>query len=474
MKENNRFKINCQKKQSKRKTAIFLPPDIPYDFDGQNMTPYGGLLPLSALINKLEFGELCERKISFTRIPISMSPKKFIIAMIMALYIGYDRLNHMQYIRKDPMIAGLLGVNNLPVQSTFHRFLKSLDADAETGLKDVNKEMLRRAWLVGHVAPKVITIDTDTTINTVYGEQEKAFIRYNPKNPGKKSYMPVMSFIAETGECLCGYNRSGEKMKGKEVADYIRRFPVIIPKYNMKLRCRCDAGFYSWEAVEAFEEIKSEFIMVAQKTPRLQEKLQFSGLRWMDQKDTDGVADFMYQPIGWNKAFRYLAVRYENIDEDESDSPSLFKGKKYRYRVFVTNMKGTVWKLVEHYDGRAGCENLIKEAMHDVGMSAVPSADFTTNSIYFQLGILAYNFNRWIQILSIDESEQYQKTRLMTQRLTMVFIAAKIVKHAGRVRLSYSNGYEHRDCFKRLLSRILCIERVNGCFIPVVLSPQFV
>lgn len=437
------------------------------------MTPYGGLLPLSALMDRLEFKDLCERKIRLDRIPFSMSPGDFIIAMVMSQYVGYDRLNHMKYIRRDPMITGILKVGSLPVQSTFHRFLMSLLPETEPGLADVNREMMRRTWLVGNVVPDAITIDTDTTVNTVYGDQEEACLGYNPKNPGKRSYMPVMSFIAETGECLSGYNRSGAKMSGKEVAEHIRKFPAILPRHNMKLRCRCDAGFYSWEATEAFEEIKADFIMVAQKTPRLQGMLESRGLRWDDQKGTDGVTDFTYQPVGWDKAFRFIAVRYEIDEKDKPEGPGLFFGKRYRYRVFVTNMKWDAWRLVGHYDGRAGCENLIKEAMHDVGMSAVPSSDFTANGIYFQLGILAYNFNRWLQMLAVGENEEYRRARLMTQRLTMVFMATKIVKHAGRIRLSYSNGYEHKERFKNLLSRILGIERVNGCLMPVIKHPLF-
>ena len=371
------------------------------------------------------------------------------------------------------MITGILNVVSLPVQSTFHRFLMALGKDAEIGLKNINQEMMRRVWIVGNVVSKNITIDTDTTVNTVYGEQEKACKGYNPKNKGKKSYMPVMSFIAETGECLAGYNRGGQKMSGKEVAEHIRGFRGLIPKRNVNLLCRADAGFYSWEAVNAYEEIQAKFIIVAQKTPKMQGKLEFGKLKWQTQNGTDGVTEFMYQPMWWPKKCRFLAVRYEIEDDKDSDEPGLILGKKYLYRAFITNMKENPWKLIEFYDGRAGCENLIKEAMHDVGMSSVPSKDFTANCNYFQLGIIAYNFNRWLQILSLDGEEKYTRTKLETQRLTMVYIAAKIVKHAGRIRLSYSSEYEHKDRFKRLLARVLSIRRKNGCFVPVIATPQF-
>jgi hypothetical protein len=459
-------------KSQSKDNRIDLFPDTPFEFDGQNMTPYGGLLPISALMERLEFGELCEHKIRIDRVPVSMRVRQFFMAIVMSLYVGYDRLYHVKYIRKDPMILGVLKIPAMPVQSTFHRFLMSMGREAEQGIREVGWEMRRRVWSIGNIELETVTIDTDTTVNTVYGDQEGATKGYNPKNKGKRSYMPVLSFLAETGECLTAYNRSGDRMSGGEVAEHIRGFRKIFPGEGIQIRCRTDCGFYCREAVEAYEEIKAEYIMVAQKTTKLQGKLESLGLTWEEIKDTDGVTEFTYQPHGWAKRYRFLAVRYELKDKEETAQPGLMIGKRYKYRTFVTNMEGSIWKLIGFYDGRAGCENLIKEAMHDAGIRSVPSKDFAANCNFFQLGVMAYNFNRWLQILTLKKGEQYQRERLMTQRLTLVYLAAKIVKHAGCVRLSYSNGYENKDRFRLLMERILRIRKEMGRYGPVMPAPQ--
>jgi membrane carboxypeptidase/penicillin-binding protein len=36
------------------------------------------------------------------------------------------------------------------------------------------------------------TLDTDTTVHTLYGDQMGARKSYNPKNKGKKSYQPIL------------------------------------------------------------------------------------------------------------------------------------------------------------------------------------------------------------------------------------------------------------------------------------------
>ena len=44
----------------------------------------------------------------------------------------------------------------------------------------------------------VVTIDTDTTKSTRCTVSRWADADYNPKNQGKKSYQPMLTFIAET------------------------------------------------------------------------------------------------------------------------------------------------------------------------------------------------------------------------------------------------------------------------------------
>jgi hypothetical protein len=62
-----------------------------------------------------------------------------------------------------------------------------------------------RVWAAAHVGLTSITLDTDTTVHTLYGRQVGARKGYNPKNKGKKSYQPILTFIAETHEYVGGF-----------------------------------------------------------------------------------------------------------------------------------------------------------------------------------------------------------------------------------------------------------------------------
>jgi hypothetical protein len=60
-----------------------------------------------------------------------MPPCDFLPGMILAVYVGFSRLNHLQYLEREPMLLGILRVPRLPVQSTFWRFLSSLHLSVE-------------------------------------------------------------------------------------------------------------------------------------------------------------------------------------------------------------------------------------------------------------------------------------------------------------------------------------------------------
>ena len=95
----------------------------PYDFQGSNLTAYGGLLPVVTMLEKLQFRELIEQHVGIKRLTTSMPGYRFLLAMMLALYVGFSRLNHLQFLEREPMLTGILEVKELPVQSTFWRFL---------------------------------------------------------------------------------------------------------------------------------------------------------------------------------------------------------------------------------------------------------------------------------------------------------------------------------------------------------------
>ena len=448
----------------------------PFDFSGKNLTPYGGLLPVATMLEKLGFQQLVEETLVVYRIPRVMTIYQFLSGMVLALYVGFSRLNHLRFVAHDAMLTGILKVAELPPQCTFWRFLASLHLGVARQLLVVQQRMRERVWEAAHVKLSSITLDTDTTVHTLYGRQMGGRKSYNPKNRGKKSYQPILTFLADTREYIWGELRNGDRPTGQQIAHHLQNVFAALPRCVGKIFARADAGFYCWEAVQAYEKGQVSFIMVARKTSRLLTELQSAHWRPSPRTDADQQCEFWYHPEGWGKACRFIALRYPKKEEPASarEQYQLFDSSQYIYRVFVTNMKRPIDLLVWFYNQRAGAENLIKEANNDAGLAAHPSGRWATNCVHFQLAMLAYNFNCWLLLFQREETAkvaELKHTTLAIARLRFLFLAAKIWRHAGRVGISYSDQYAERGLFQRLMDRLRNIAPAESDLKPVFLTP---
>ena len=107
-----------------RKHSENLPPDqgaeapvpgplrigasTPYDFSARNLTAYGGLLPVATMLERLGFQQLVEEMLSIHRLTRAMPVYRFVLAMVLALYVGFARLNHLRFLEREPMLMGII------------------------------------------------------------------------------------------------------------------------------------------------------------------------------------------------------------------------------------------------------------------------------------------------------------------------------------------------------------------------------
>ena len=132
-------------------------------------------------------------------------------------------MNQLRFIAQDPLLTGILKVSHLPPQSTLWRFLAALHLNVALQILSVQRQMRERVWAAANGQLAVATLDTDTTVHTLYGKQMGGRKSYNPKNKGKKSYQPMLTFLAETREYIWGELHNGDRPTGKEIGDHLRR-----------------------------------------------------------------------------------------------------------------------------------------------------------------------------------------------------------------------------------------------------------
>ena len=283
----------------------------------------------------------------------------------------------------------------------------------------------------------------------------------------------MLTFIAQTREYVWGELRNGDRPTGKQAGDHLRNVCAALPPGVKQIYGRADSGFYCREAVAAYEESDARFVISARKTSRLAEELRQAEWKPSPKTDAGWECEFRYQPEGWSKSYRFVALRYEKAraEGEETEQYQLFETSQYKYRAFVTDMPDPIYFVVWFYNQRGGAENLIKEANNDAGLAAHPSGRFDVNCNHFQLAMLAYNLNCWLMLFNREpqaDATELRHTTLATSRLRFLFVAAKIWRHAGRTGVSYSDHYEEKGVFERLMDRLRRIVPRGQGYAPVM------
>ena len=94
---------------------------------------------MATILEKLGFQPLVEETLRVKRITRGLSLYQSVLAMVLALHVGFSRLHHLRFLERQPMLVGILKVGCLPPQCTFWRFLASLHLGIAQQLLEVQR-----------------------------------------------------------------------------------------------------------------------------------------------------------------------------------------------------------------------------------------------------------------------------------------------------------------------------------------------
>ena len=70
------------------------------------------------MLERLGFQQLIEETLTVKRLTRAMSMYQFVLAMVLAVYVGFSRLHHLRFVTREPMLTGIL--NGLTVATAVH------------------------------------------------------------------------------------------------------------------------------------------------------------------------------------------------------------------------------------------------------------------------------------------------------------------------------------------------------------------
>jgi hypothetical protein len=442
-------------------------------FDGGNITSDAGGLLLREVEKRCGIIRGFASCFEDLRDPdlIEHSVAELVAQRVYGLALGYEDLNDHDELRRDPMLAVLVGKKDpegqdrfrtqdkgkpLAGKSTLNR-LELTPANptaAEQRYKKIitNTEAIDRlfvdVFLRAHKeAPAEIVLDVDATDDPLHGNQEGRFFHGYYMN---YCYLPLYIFCGE--HLLCARLRPSNIDASAGTVDELQRIVAQIRGAwpEVKITVRGDSGFCRDEIMTWCEANTIDYVFGFAKNDRLnaiiaEESKQAQSLYEQTQKAARVFKDFRYQTReSWTRERRVVA-KAEHLD----------KGANPRF--IVTSISGeriearTLYE--DLYCGRGEMENRIKEQQLWLFADRTSTGKMRANQLRLYFSSVAYLLMQALRRLGL-KGTQMAKAQCQTIRLKLLKVGAQVKVTVRKVWISLAGGYPYADLFAEICTNI--------------------
>jgi hypothetical protein len=435
------MKKKTTKKKSKKQ--IDKSPKIKTEMSGKNLTIYAGLLPVLNFMNKLNFKGKIKDEVSIERNPNALYAYQEVVKMIViGLISGATAMEHIVTICKDKVLSRIAGWSVVPVSTTLSRIIKRSSFGTVVKIENLIHCFRGRVWKNSVRSGKklksalnVMTLDVDSTVGGVCGNQEGAEKGYNPKKRGQKAYHPIIAMVAETKEIFHSWFRCGSAYTSNGIVEFMKECMSHVRR-GVRVIFRGDSGFFSGNLLDYLDLVGAGYLI---KVKLRNLYLLLAGQSWISIPGHSGweQADFQYGCAGWLCTRRFVAVR-QLIKVEKG----LFDMPVYEYFCYVTTEMLSPYEVHRKYGERATCETWIEECKNQMRAGNIRTSEFLANAVLFQCAVLAYNILKWMGLLTGGEVSRWE---VKTIRLNLIRVAGKLVDRGHQLTLKLPEQFIHQE-----------------------------
>lgn len=166
-------------------------------FTLKNATSFAGSKLILHFLEQIAFPKIL-KKLLRGKAPNATFPLSHVVLyLIIGWILGCRRIFQFRTLQEDSLIQQFMG-NPLPHYSLLYKDLIRMGKDPSLVMKFQSLNQV----LVEPLLPSSLILNFDSTIETVYGNQEGTAVGVNPHKPGRKSYHPLVVFEAQSQSCL--------------------------------------------------------------------------------------------------------------------------------------------------------------------------------------------------------------------------------------------------------------------------------
>jgi hypothetical protein len=387
-----------------------------------------------------------------------------------AVALGYEDVNDHDELRRDPLLATLVGKtdptgqnrrresdrgNPLAGKSTINR-LELADPDKAAQHRYHKVVCLSQSvdrffvdtYLDAYEAPqKEIVLDFDATDNPLHGQQEGRFFH---GYYGCYCYLPLYVFAGS--HLLLARLRPSKIDASAGTLQELRRIVAHIRERwpEVRIIVRGDSGFARNDTMTWCENNGVDYVFGLQKNTRLckaiARQLKKSQRRYHQTKRASRrYRDFRYRTINsWDRSRRVVGK-----------AEYLSKGANPRF--VVTSLSkaeyGARALYEDLYCARGDMENRIKEQQLGLFADRTSSSWFRANQLRLWFSSVAYLLISELRRLGLKGTE-LERAQCSTIRNKLLKVGALVRISVRRVWIRYASGYPYKTLFATILKNL--------------------
>lgn len=322
--------------------------------------------------------------------------------MIDAIILGYSRFMHMEQLRNDKAYCALKNSNTMPSEKVCRDMLSLLPDNAGETLRELNRALLNK--MADGEDAREVALDFDDTVVSVFGNQERADIGYNPKYHGRPSYKEKVCVIGDTKELAGLTLEEGSHHSNHKFLEFFKQCQEKLPKKWIIKRIRADRGFFDQKNLTYFEDNGYEYVIKAKMTSNVRKIVDWvvahpKEYYWNEVPDHKifHAAEITMPLPDWERARRFVIIR-KTLPEMLENGQLIFDECRYEYQVIVTNVDYmTPPEIFNEYNKRCTVETVIDEFKNGFAFSENSQLNYHCNELFLLIKMIAFNIHNWFK-----------------------------------------------------------------------------
>jgi hypothetical protein len=380
-----------------------------------------------------------------------LAPIDKAVAFVHGIIGAARKLTHVSYFRRDAMVPELLGIKRVASQSSLSRFF---DAFNSAG-KNLGCFRPLWRWSMAQLSslPEGYTVDLDST-RLLHPDSQQEGVRVGYTKVGMRPCLhPLVAVLAEARLVAQMWLRSGNASCGSNAVAFFHELRSNLPSHLRLRAVRADAGFFLPELLALWEELRMPYVVVAQLAEPIKNLIR-RDLVWTETEIAGtAVAEVMYQARSWPQPRRLIIVRHRKAERPEAGGKKLFDLPGYVFQALVTTLPATtapldVWRF---YNGRADCENVIKELQDGFAVNNLCLGRFWATEAALSLATFTYNLT-----LLFQRHLGWQQRHTINSLRFWLFITPGIISHpAGKTTIKLAVPPSERAWWNQIWDKLL-------------------